>query len=312
MTPFLRRPKPHSIAGPAATSAGHPTGQRGSAGVSPQAQAAAEESEAERKPDPAASMSLLTNVLANPLDAGYTQYGRQKQPSTTLQKVVVLLTSVALGLAASAAVKNLRSPSRVDVVDTLTEQVRSRSETVSTIDAEVLELRQKITAAGGSEVSEAQRADLPTQIATASTPLTGQGLTVTLKEGAPVGVDADRRALGKVRDHDLRIIVNALWSADAEAISVNGIRIGPGSFIRTAGQSVIVNITPVQPPYVINAIGDPQELSIALIQGETGDYLSSIQSIHGIVMTPQTSSSVSVPAVEQRAIRFATTQEVQP
>ena len=51
------------------------------------------------------------------------------------------------------------------------------------------------------------------------------------------------------------MVVNALWAAGAEAISVNGQRIGPDTFVRTAGSAILVNVTPVSSPYEVAAIG---------------------------------------------------------
>ncbi len=60
---------------------------------------------------------------------------------------------------------------------------------------------------------------------------------------------------GQVTDHDLQSVVNALWGAGARAISVGGIRVGPQTAIRTAGQSILVAFTPVRSPYLVRAVG---------------------------------------------------------
>lgn len=262
--------------------------------------------------DPAASMSLLTQVLMNPLDAGYYAYGKHSAQSSTWHKVAVLVASISLGIAGYAAVHSLRSPVNVDVSDSLAERARQRADTLAGLEIEISQMRAKVANVAGPEVSHALGDDKGLQISTSTIPLRGEGLRVTINEARPSGVDAERRNRGRVRDHDVRMVVNALWSAGAEAISVNGIRIGPGSFIRTAGQSILVNISPIQPPYVIEAIGDAPAMSVALIQGETGDYLSSIESAHGISLQPQAVSELLLPAVEQRALRYTLIQEDTP
>ena len=55
-------------------------------------------------------------------------------------------------------------------------------------------------------------------------------------------------------------MVNALWAAGAEAISINGQRLGPTTAIRFAGEAVLVDFRPVTNPYEISAIGDPDTL----------------------------------------------------
>ena len=64
-----------------------------------------------------------------------------------------------------------------------------------------------------------------------------------------------------MRDGDLQLVVNALWAAGAEAISINGQRLGPTTAIRFAGEAVLVDFRPVTNPYEVSAIGDPDTLS---------------------------------------------------
>ncbi len=61
---------------------------------------------------------------------------------------------------------------------------------------------------------------------------------------------------GIVRDNDLALLVNGLWSAGAEAICVNGQRLTVMSSIRTSGRAIEVNSVGIAPPYTVLAIGD--------------------------------------------------------
>lgn len=256
--------------------------------------------------DPAASMSLLTQLLMNPLDSGYYQYGKQERPRTLWQKVLVLLLSVVLGVAGISAISSLRSPSRLDVEDSLGEQVEKKRESVEELATSVDQLRERVEAKTSLEGALVEQMEPGTALATSTGALSGQGLRVTVREAPSVGIDTPivRQGAGKIRDHDLRMIVNALWGGGAEAITINGLRLGPGSFIRTAGQSILVNITPIQAPYVIEAIGDGPTLSVAIVQGETGDYLSSVESAHGITISTQAVKDLTVPEVKLRALRY--------
>lgn len=68
-----------------------------------------------------------------------------------------------------------------------------------------------------------------------------------------------------IKDFDLLTIVNELYAGDAEAISINGIRLGNNSGIRTAGNAIVVNNTRISPmeQVVIKAIGDVALLETA-------------------------------------------------
>ncbi len=63
-------------------------------------------------------------------------------------------------------------------------------------------------------------------------------------------------------------IVNDLRSAGAEAVSVNNDRVVSTTDIRCAGSIILVNTHRLAPPYVIRAIGDPQQLEAAARAGE--------------------------------------------
>lgn len=264
-----------------------------------------ESHEADR--DPAASMSLLTQILFNPLDVGYHSYAPQQSPTSALQKVIVVILAISLGGLTVSAVRNLRAPDRFDIEASLYTQVQERSDIVEGLDKEVDTLTAKI-----SEMTESLSpgtTDIPDSVAlaTAHKEASGKGLRVTLNDAPSTALDAtNARTSGKVRDHDLRMVVNALWSAGAEAMSINGIRLGPGSFIRTAGSSVLVNVKPVHAPYIVEAIGDPAALSVALVRGSSGDYLSSVESLQGIHITSQSVEELTMVGRDARPLRHTT------
>lgn len=58
--------------------------------------------------------------------------------------------------------------------------------------------------------------------------------------------------------------INNLNSAGAEALSINGQRILATTEIHYASNSVIINNVPTAPPFIINAIGNPDTLESAL------------------------------------------------
>mgnify|MGYP006206322601 CR=1 FL=1 len=57
----------------------------------------------------------------------------------------------------------------------------------------------------------------------------------------------------------LQDIANALWSAGAEAVAINGQRLTATSTIRAAGGAILVGFRPVTGPYEVSAIG-PAEM----------------------------------------------------
>lgn len=99
-------------------------------------------------------------------------------------------------------------------------------------------------------------------------PVHGPGLIVTL-------TDAQRDANGRfprdaspddlvVHQQDIQGVLNALWSAGAEAIQMQDQRIIATSAPRCVGNTLLLNGRTYSPPYTITAIGDAAGMQAAL------------------------------------------------
>lgn len=260
----------------------------------------------EQSQDPAASMSLLNQLLMNPLDAGYEAW---VDPPESRQvrwgyRLLVLLLALALGVGLTFAVRALRVPESASLRSELLERARERQMVVTELEAEVADLSTQVNAHVEAQGTGSSATDTPLALSTATSTVTGPGLFVTLKDSQDADA-ASRPGGGAVRDQDLRMVVNALWAAGAEAISVNDNRIAPGTFIRTAGSVILVNVTATEAPYEIRAIGDANALSTALVRGSTGDYLSSAESVIGISVSASAQSSVTMVGTDLQVLRYA-------
>ncbi|MEB3033922.1 DUF881 domain-containing protein [[Mycobacterium] nativiensis] len=96
----------------------------------------------------------------------------------------------------------------------------------------------------------------------------GPGLVVTL-------TDAQRDANGRfprdaspddlvVHQQDISAVLNALWTAGAEAVQMQDQRITAASAPRCVGNTLLLGGRTYSPPYVVTAIGDPQAMQDAL------------------------------------------------
>ncbi len=110
---------------------------------------------------------------------------------------------------------------------------------------------------------------------------------------------------GKVIARDLQIIVNGLWQAGAEAISVNGHRLTSRAAIRFAGAAILVDYRPLTRPYVITAIGDPGSLSADFAAGDGGSYLKSLEANYKIRGDIKEHDPVVVPGEPALSLRAA-------
>lgn len=147
------------------------------------------------------------------------------------------------------------------------------------------------TPTGQIERSPAQTAYL--KRAAGFNALRGAGAIVTLSDRS----STDSAAI--VHDYDLLLVIHQLMAAHAEAIAVNGVRIGSHTAIRVAGPTIMLGDRKLQPPFVIAAIGDGEWFAkIMRTSGLTKSFGEA-----GPQMSVKLSGDVRVPALDE-APRF--------
>jgi len=117
----------------------------------------------------------------------------------------------------------------------------------------------------------------------------------------PVSVDDN----GRIQDRDLQSLVNALWAAGAEAVSVGGQRLAPTTTIRGAGEAILVDLRPVQSPYTLAAVGDPATLLPRFADSEAARRFQSYTGLYGIQFTVRAAKDVRLPAATDPDLRYA-------
>ena len=143
--------------------------------------------------------------------------------------------------------------------------------------------------------------------------VTGPGLRITMDDAITPGPgDAGDPALGHVLDRDLQMVVNGLWAAGAEAISINDQRLSALSAIRSAGDAILVDYRPLTRPYVILAIGDPHTIQATFTAGQAGRGLRTLQQTYGVQYLVEGVDQVTLPAAAATGLRYATTKEGSP
>jgi uncharacterized protein YlxW (UPF0749 family) len=94
--------------------------------------------------------------------------------------------------------------------------------------------------------------------------LKGPGIIVELNDSPLKPKDGENPNFYIVHDIDLQALVNELWASGAEAIAVNDQRIVVNTAIRCAGPTITVNAVRLVPPYIVRAIGPPDNLETGL------------------------------------------------
>lgn len=131
----------------------------------------------------------------------------------------------------------------------------------------------------------------------------GPGVRVRVTPGAGLG--------GGVSDRDLQTLVNGFWYAGAEAVSINGKRIGSLTSIRTAGGVIKVNYQSIGEPYEIVVIGDSETLEDRFADTAVGRLWEQRRSSGAVGFTMTRSDDLSVKAApdDRLSIRNATAIE---
>jgi uncharacterized protein YlxW (UPF0749 family) len=190
------------------------------------------------------------------------------------------------------------SQERSPLVETATELQAQQDQ----LKAAVLDLRSRIQAAEqagqGSAALVKQLNDQlqEARIAAGLIPLTGTGIVLQLEDSldpvAPDSNDADYL----VGARDLRVIIEELWDAGAQAVAVNGERITPTTAIIDIGPSILVNSAYLIPPYQVTALG-PEDLYTRL-SASPGfvDFVRARAQGYGIRVSFAEPETVDIPA----------------
>ncbi len=160
------------------------------------------------------------------------------------------------------------SPRLVDLVRETQKSVDKLSATRDGLADQMAAAREQ-SAGGDSRVAAALAETGQMADAAGVRPVTGPGLVVTL-------TDAKRDAYGRfprdaspddlvVHQQDVEGVLNALWSAGAEAIQMqDDQRLVAGSVPRCVGNTLLLHGRTYSPPFVITAIGDADTMQAAL------------------------------------------------
>jgi len=246
---------------------------------------------------------VLRRLLDDAVDDDYGAAVSDRQPGNPpLQRpaAAAIVVVVAFGLLVGIAAGQARSgaPQEARERSALFDRIENRQVTIAALTDRLEQLRQQILDLQGTTTEGNERArDLLAGLTTARTltgaaPVIGPGVQITADD-APGGQSGPE---GKVLDVDLQVLVNGLWQAGAEAVAINGNRLSPLSAIRTAGRAITVNYRSLSPPYVIEAIGDPQTLQARFIETPGGQAWLDLQTNFGLRFELDSGDSLTLAA----------------
>jgi uncharacterized protein YlxW (UPF0749 family) len=259
------------------------------------------------------TMGLLPYLTAHALDEDYAHVAAQRRtrPGGQSRRRIGIAGGIAIAvfalLSATAAAQTSRdSASQERERRALIDQVKARKAAVEADRRSVAGLQGEIdrlesqqlrnTQESGGVFSELRLLSLRS----GTSAVRGPGVEVVVDDAENAQSDRD-----KVLDSDLQKLVNGLWRAGAEAISINGERLTALSAIRHAGSAITVNFTSLSRPYRVLAIGNPKTLPYRFGNTSGGRTWFDLKSQMGLQFTMRTQGSLRLPAAEVPTLRYA-------
>ena len=257
-------------------------------------------------PNDRVNTPLLTLITQQSLDEDYRHVAERRaaEPGTRRRPhrfaaVVVAVVGILVTLAAlqTREGQDVRTASRT----TLISQIDEGRANLAELQRRIVRLRELNvglqTQLDGvtSQQLAAESREQRLAAATGFGAVTGPGVRITVDDN-PDGT--------LVRDRDLRLAVNGLWKAGAEAIAVNGNRLTARSAIRNSGIAIRVNNRSLSPPYVISAIGDEKTLQADLMQTTSGLAFRDTVEHLGFPWSMDNVDQLTLPAAPPRVARL--------
>lgn len=180
-------------------------------------------------------------------------------------------------------IENLRTSELSEQLSTWKSKYEEVSEELKDTNSKILDYTTKIE--DNEEASELLEAELEkSRLILGKTDVVGDGVVITLLDGE-----------NKIEASDLIELVNDLWFAGAEAISINGVRIvNMTEFVDVAGYIIVKPRQRIVSPYVVKVIGDQTYLTSTLSLKNSG--FIDIQNSNGKKVTMEQQRNIKISA----------------
>jgi uncharacterized protein YlxW (UPF0749 family) len=260
---------------------------------------------------PRVTMPLLTLITQQSIDEDYRiaaerralgppsprAPGSRRVAAVVIAVFGVLVSTAFVQTSLSQDVDNAGRMALIDRIETQRDRVDGLQSDIADLRETNAALAERLTAV----TDQAQAGDTRLQrlqVRTGFSPVHGPGVRMTV-DNAP---DADPNQL--LRDEDLALLANGLWSAGAEAIAINGQRLTALSAIRTSGVPIEVNGVGIAPPYTLLAIGDTRSMQADFTESSSGLLFDALQDQFGFALEMENSDDLSLPAAPPRFLRL--------
>ncbi len=246
-----------------------------------------------------ASIQLLKALSEESVDPDYAAVTRPPLSKTGRASLLVIAVIAGMLIAAYGVVHWRNSPQTTKDRQALITRVQADSGYLAQLRQEHAGLKTDIEQLRRDLDSEPSLTEKLSLIEASSgyASMTGPGVVITITE--------PESAEKIIIDQDLRRLVNVMWEAGAEAISVNGHRVTSKTAIRDAGSAITVNYVSISTPYRVEVIGDQRSLPAAFAASDSGQWWELLRQRYGIDYQVTVVESITVPASSNPALIHA-------
>ncbi|MCZ2815418.1 DUF881 domain-containing protein [Modestobacter sp. VKM Ac-2984] len=152
--------------------------------------------------------------------------------------------------------------------------IQERDSAVARQQAELAALQEQVqaltdlAASRNGEVAAAQQRGAPGVGSAGLAQLTGPGMSIVLDDAPhqPAGTTPTEGNPDNLVIHqsDVQGVVNALWAAGADGVSIMGQRLIATSAVICVGPTLLLHGRTYSPPFVVTAVGDAEEMQAEL------------------------------------------------
>lgn len=216
-----------------------------------------------------------------------------------LQLSVGLLAGLLIGATAFTARGDQLRPDRTSDIAEVVDQAAEQNRELAERSVELREENERLSLEQGAPIPSPDPNEQMLKEVAGLTPVMGPAVRVTLTDApndvAPAGVEQD---LLVVHEQDIQAVVNALFAAGAEAMTIQGQRVISTTAVKCVGSTVVLHGVPYAPPYVITAIGDQSALEAGLEQDRSVRIYRQYAQSYQLGYQQQRVSQTTMPAYQ--------------
>ncbi|MFY9615528.1 MAG: DUF881 domain-containing protein [Candidatus Dormiibacterota bacterium] len=220
--------------------------------------------------------------------------------------ITVVIVTFILATAVTAQLKSslipgsntvARDQQLVDSAQQLDRDNQSLRDQIKSLEDQIKALNDRLAGTSG-QAQQLQSQAVDEKDRTGLSAVSGPGITVDLSNGNDPHIPGDNKRDWQVKYLDIQDVVNLLWSAGAESVSVNNQRVIASSSFYVAGTDVLLNGAHLTAPYHVQAIGDGNAFNRALSDNGKLQELKSRSELYQLKLTWQTQRNLSLPAYD--------------